>query len=156
MNTRFEIALWGGDEWRLRAVAEEALQEIRLLEQQLSFYRDDSDVREINARAAHEAVPVDGRLFSLLRRARELNAETDGAFDITIAPMLRAWGFTGESGKTPTEEEIEAARSVTGMGLVELDESSLTVRFLREGVMIDLGAIGKGYAVEAAADIVQE
>ncbi len=156
MNARFEIALWGGDAIHLRAAAEEALREVGLLEQQLSFYRDDSDIRTINTRAAYEPVPVDGRLFSLLQRAKQLSQETSGAFDITIAPLLGAWGFTGEGGRTPSNEEIDAARAITGMHLLELDFENLTVRFLAEGVTIDLGAIGKGYAVEQAAEILRD
>ncbi|HTE17836.1 MAG TPA: FAD:protein FMN transferase [Armatimonadota bacterium] len=156
MNTRFEVALWGRDETYLTAVAEEALREVRALEQQLSFYRDDSDVRELNVYAALAPVTVEPRLFALLQRAVELSRATGGAFDLTVAPLLSAWGFTGEGGRVPTGEELEAARTVTGMNLVELDPDASTVRFLREGVMIDLGAIGKGYAIERAAEILRD
>lgn len=156
MATRFEIALWGGSESDLRAAGEEALGEIQRLEAQLSLYRPDSDLCDLNARAAREAVPVDPRLFRLLERSAQLSDATDGAFDITVAPLLRAWGFVGGSGHLPDEAEVAAARAVTGMDLVVLDAENFTVRFLREGVMIDLGAIGKGYAVECAADILRE
>jgi len=156
MNTRFEVALWGRDAGYLTAVAEEALREVQALEQQLSFYRPDSDIRELNVYAAQRPVSVDARLFGLLRRAKELSEATGGAFDLTVAPLLRAWGFTGEGGRVPTEAEVEAAREITGMRLVELDADALTVRFARAGVMIDLGALGKGYAVERAAEILHD
>src|SRR5687768_7275220 len=95
MNTRFEVALWGRDETYLTAAAEEALREIQGLEQKLSFYRDDSDIRELNVCAARGPVTVEPRLFQLLQRASELSRATSGAFDLTVAPLLRAWGFTG-------------------------------------------------------------
>lgn len=156
MNTRFEVALWGRDQGYLTAAGEEALREIQALDQQLSFYRDDSDIRELNVYAARGPVPVEPRLFRLLERARELSAASDGAFDLTVAPLLSAWGFRGPGGRVPAEEEVEAARQVTGMEWVELDPAALTVRFRREGVMLDLGAIGKGYAIERAAEILRD
>lgn len=156
MATRFEIVLWGGEEAHLRAAGEEALAEIQRLEAQLSLYREESDLHDLNIRAAYEPVPVEPRLFHLLERARDLSAETGGAFDITLAPLLRAWGFVGGSGRMPDEAEITAAREATGMNRVELNAQNFTVRFLKEGVTLDLGAIGKGYAIERAAEIVRE
>lgn len=156
MNTRFEVACWGREEAYLTSAAEEALREIEALDRQLSFYRDDSDVRRLNVYAAHEPAPVDPRLFRLLQRAKELSSRTEGAFDITVAPLLRAWGFIGEGGRVPSDDEVAAARELTGMHLVELDAEAFTVHFLREGVLIDLGAIGKGYAIERAAQLLRD
>jgi thiamine biosynthesis lipoprotein len=156
MATRFELALYGERESFLRAAGEEALDEIERLEAQLSLYRANSDVSDLNRRAAHEAVPVDPRLFALLVRARQLSEETEGAFDITIAPLMRCWGFVGGSGQMPTEEAIAEARERVGMRHVLLDESRCTVRFDREGVSLDFGAIGKGYAIERATDLLRE
>src|SRR5947207_192503 len=148
MATRFELLLPGEDHSRLRAAGEEALDEIERLEAQLSFYRPSSEISELNARAAREPVAVDPRLFRLLQRAQALSEATEGAFDITVAPLMRCWGFVGGAGRLPEAGELEAARAVVGMHRVELDEDSFTVRFTDEGVMLDLGAIGKGYALE--------
>lgn len=156
MATRFELVLSGDDPTRLRGIGEEALGEIERLDRQLSFYRPESDVSWINAHAAHEPVKVEPRLFRLLVLCRESNLKTDGAFDITIAPLMRDWGFVGGKGRMADPAEIEAARKVVGMGHVRLDEEDFTVRFDREGVAIDLGAIGKGYAIEQAAGILLE
>src|SRR5438270_13667210 len=92
MATRFELLLPGEDRVRLRAAGEEALNEIERLEAQLSFYRSSSEISDLNARAAKEAVRVDPRLFRLLQRARTLGEATEGAFDITVAPLMRCWG----------------------------------------------------------------
>src|ERR1043165_4268416 len=106
MATRFELVLHGESQPALRAAGEEALEEIARLENQLSLYRPGSEIAQLNARAAHEAVQVSPELFALLEHARRLSAETDGAFDITIAPLVRCWGFMGGHGKMPSAEEV--------------------------------------------------
>jgi thiamine biosynthesis lipoprotein len=156
MATRFEIVLHGANTVALRAAGEEALREIERLHAQLSLYSESSEVSFINARAARQAVRVEPRLFQLLQRARRICEETQGAFDITVGPLLRCWGFMGANGKMPSAEEIEEARSRVGMDKVILDEKRSEIRFAREGVMIDLGSIGKGYALEVARDILLE
>ena len=74
---------------------------IKELEQQLSLYRDDSDIYDLNFNAWKGPIPVDPRVFRLLRRAQELSAFSGGALDITVAPLVRAWGFMGASGSPP-------------------------------------------------------
>ena len=156
MATRFEIVLHGDNPVALRAAGEEALAEVERIESQISLYRNTSEIAHLNARAAHEPVRVSPALFRLLDHAARLSAETGGVFDITIAPLVRCWGFMGGTGKMPSREAIEEARSRVGMNLVTLDAGNYTVRFAREGVMLDLGAIGKGYAIERAAEILRE
>ena len=156
MATRFEIILYGKNAVSLRAAGEEALDEVERLENQLSLYRSTSDITHLNARAAREPVQVEPGLFRLLQQARNLHQETDGAFDITIAPLVRCWGFMGGTGRIPHRAELAEARKKVGMHLVELNDANYSVRFAREGVMLDLGAIGKGYAIERAAAILKE
>lgn len=153
MATRFELVLHGDDEVRLRAAGEEALAEVKRLDAQLSFYRPSSDISRINAQAATGPVRVEARLFRLLQTARRLHAETDGAFDPTVAPLMRCWGFVNDTGRLPDAEALAEARSRTGMHLVTLHEADFTVAFARPGVQLDLGAIGKGYAIEEATRI---
>jgi FAD:protein FMN transferase len=95
-------------------------------------------------------------VFALLQHAQQLTLETGGAFDISIAPLVRCWGFMGGQGRMPTPEELAAAREKVGMHNVLLDATRRAVRFAREGVMLDLGAIGKGYAVARAADFLRD
>ena len=156
MATRFELILYGERESYLRAVGEEALEEISRVEAQLSYYRTDSDVTDLNLRGSQEIVPVDPRFFSLLLRAQELSIESEGAFDITVAPLMQVWGFVGGTGSMPQEGDVAAARAKVGMQNLVLDSENYTVRFAQEGVQIDLGAIGKGYAVDRAIDILRE
>lgn len=156
MATRFELVLHGENEPTLRAAGEEALAEVERLEKQLSLYRPGSEVAQVNAHAAHEPVRVSPEVFALLQHAAQLSAETEGAFDITVAPLVRCWGFMGANGRLPTAEEVQAAREVVGMDKVLFDPAARTVRFTRPGVMLDLGAIGKGYAVERGMEILRE
>lgn len=155
MATRFEIVLYGDDPVRLRAAGEEALAEVERLDRQLSRFNPASDVSWINARAAYEPVKVEPRLFWLLRRAAEINKATKGAFDITVAPLIRIWDITG-TGCVPSSDELIKTRSVVGMDHVRLDELTFTVSFDTPGVEIDLGAIGKGYAVDCAVEILRD
>jgi thiamine biosynthesis lipoprotein len=156
MATRFEIVLCGGSETALRAAGEAALDEIERLEGQLSLFRETSELAHLNARAAAEPVRVSPPVFELLRRAQSLSRETDGAFDVTVAPLMRCWGFHRGEGRVPDAEDLARARERVGMSLVGLGEVDCTVRFTRPGVMLDLGALGKGYAVDCAVDILRE
>ena len=156
MATRFEIFLHGPNTVALRAAAEEALAEIERLDRELSFYHPASQISRLNARAAHEPVTVEPAVFHLLVHAAQLHRDTAGAFDITIAPLLRAWGLTGAGGHLPPRAVLTAARRCVGMQHVQLVADNFTVRFLRPGVQLDLGAIGKGFALERATQILRE
>src|SRR6266851_4117360 len=153
MATRFEIVLHGEDPVSLRAAGEEALDEIERLDRQLNLYSTTSEIARLNASAAREPVRVEPGLFHLLDQARKIHEETGGAFDITIGPLMRCWGFMGHGGGVPHPDALADARARTGMHLLELNANKLTVRFAREGVMLDLGAIGKGYAIQRAAEL---
>src|ERR1035437_4201409 len=115
MATRFEIVVNGDDPARLRSAAEEAFNEIERLEAQLSLFRPTSEIANVNARAALEPVRVSPETFHLLLHAARLSAETGGAFDITIAPLMCAWGFVNGSGHLPEPENLAAARACVGM-----------------------------------------
>jgi thiamine biosynthesis lipoprotein len=156
MATRFEFVLHGDNPVGLRATGEEAMEEIHRLEGQLSLYRPSSEIAHLNARAGREPVRVSPGVFALLERAQKLTRETSGAFDVTIAPLVRCWGFMGGNGKIPAEQELADARAKVGMHLVQLNRQNFTVGFATAGVMLDLGAIGKGYAVDCATEILRE
>ncbi len=156
MATRFEIALTGGAEARLRAAAEEALNEVERLENLLSLYRSFSDIGRINASAATESVRISPETFRLLHRALEVSQATGGAFDVTAGPLIKAWGFMDGRESIPQPDYIEEARKRTGWDGVVLSAEDYSVRFARPGMMIDLGSIGKGYALDRAAEILVE
>jgi FAD:protein FMN transferase len=157
MATRFELLLAGGSSARLRAAGEEALATIRRVEDQLSFYSPRSELARVNAAAAEaRPVHVSPELFAILERARRLHAATHGMFDVTVGPLMRVWRFAGGSGSVPGEAELHAALIRVGMHLLELDAATRTVSFRRPGVEIDLGGVGKGYALDQAAEVLRE
>jgi thiamine biosynthesis lipoprotein len=156
MATRFEIALFGDRPAFLRAAAEEALDEVDRIENLLSAYRPHTDIARINAVGNKSPVPVAPEVFRLLERAFRIGRESNGAFDTTAGSLVRAWGFTGGSGSFPDEEKIALARSRIGEQFVVLNPIDSTVRLTMPGVQLDLGSIGKGYALERAADILRD
>lgn len=156
MASRFEIVLHGEDPAHLRAAGEEALAEIERIDAQLTRFRATSTIGRINAGAGHSAVRVNARLFDLLTTCQCLYEETGGAFDITVGPLMQTWSTVHQSGRLPDGAALKEARSRTGMNLVELDAEAHTVRFTRPGVVLDLGAIGKGYAVDEAILILRD
>src|SRR5258708_7854400 len=123
MATRFEIVLHGDDPMRLRAAAEEALDEVDRLEAQLSLYRPGSELSQLNQRAGTRPVRVSPNLFRLLQQAQRLSAETGGAFDITVAPLMRCWGFMGGTGQFPDPAQLAEPRDSVGTSLVQFTET---------------------------------
>jgi thiamine biosynthesis lipoprotein len=156
MRTRFEIVLHGSDPVALRAAGEQALDAIEGVEAQLSLYRPSSEIARVNRHAATAPVQVSPPVYDLLRRAADLSRATGGAFDPTIAPLVRCWGFMDEGGRWPDRAVLDAARHRVGWKHLILDPDARTVRFARPGMMLDLGAIGKGHALDLAVDLLRE
>jgi thiamine biosynthesis lipoprotein len=155
MGCLFEIYLVGDDPERLKGIGEEALAEVQRLDEQLSHYRDDSDVARLNALAGSEWVRVEPRLYALLERCAALSRATEGAFDITAGPLAKAWGFYRGEGRIPADEELATLRQQIGMSHVVLNRERSAVRFDAPGLEITFGAIGKGYALDEAAEILR-
>jgi FAD:protein FMN transferase len=159
MGARFEVALFGGgsgggdDPARLRAAGEAAVAEINHWHERLSFFEASSFISYINERAANHPVPCDGDMFRLLLLCRDVWRDSQGAFDPTVAALMRAAGFR-EMARDPAA--IADALSATGFQHVTLDESNHTIRFAHRGIELDLGAIGKGWALDRAADILRQ
>lgn len=153
MRTRFEIVLAdeGRDPRALRAAAEQALEEVARVEGNLSAFRRDSVLAEINAEAAVRPVQVDGAVWAFLERAGALSAAVDGAFDLTVGALLEPL----RRGAAVDLRGVAAA--LVGFGrLVRLDREGGAVSFTAAGVRLDAGAIAKGYALERAAEVLRE
>jgi FAD:protein FMN transferase len=133
-------------------LALEALDLVDSLEEQLSFFRPTSEISRINLLAAEEPVVVEPRLFDLLSLALTISRETGGAYDITATPLWEAWGFARREGEVPSDDELHEARSLVGADLVELDATQRTIHFRKPGVRLNLGSIGKGYALDACSE----
>ncbi len=156
MATRFEVVAHGNSPERLRAAAEEALDEVDRIEDLLSAFRPHSALARLNAEAGRSWVRVDPRLFSFLQRILALAAETDGAFDPTIGPLVQLWTEARVRQAIPEPPEIADALKGTGWRHVELDPAIQAVRFTRPGLRLDPGAVGKGHALDCAIEILRE
>lgn len=155
MACDFDVILNPGPVARLDA-ASLALDVIDQLEDQLSVYRQDSEVSRLNARAADGWVEVEPRLFELLNLARQMSASTDRGFDITTGPLIALWRRCKSELRLPTVEEISGTRQLTGIERVMFNEEKHAVRFPVAGMEFNLGSIGKGYALDRAAEVLNE
>jgi FAD:protein FMN transferase len=148
MACQFEVQFPDGRCENGTEYALEALDLVGTLEEQMSFFRPTSQISRINLLAAEQPVEVEPALFELLRLAITVYQETGGAYDITSAPLWEAWGFARRAGQIPSDAQLAEAKALVGAHLVELDPTQHTVRFLKPGVRINLGSIGKGYALD--------
>ena len=152
MACRFEVAFNAGEVPGDTELAIAALDVVDEVEDRISIYRDTSELVRVNAAAAAGWVEISPDLTALLARAREVHRVTAGAFDIAAGSLVRAWGFLRRQGRTPDDAEQATALAACGMRHVELDEPGGRVRFLRPGVEINPGAIGKGWALDRAIE----
>ena len=155
MGSYFEVRLPAAAPGAL-PLANRALDLIGGLEAQLSVYRDDSEISRLNESAHLGPVAVEPGLFGLLETARTLHGLTDGAYDVTAGALSAAWGFTRGPRRVPDPASLDEARARTGQALVSLDPGRRTVAFHRPGVVLNLGSIGKGYALDRAAELIGE
>jgi FAD:protein FMN transferase len=155
MGSTYSIALYGYDRVKMEAAADAAFDEVRALDELLSNYKPASEWSEVNRYAAERPVKVSPELFRLIAACLEYSRESEGAFDITVGPLMKVWGFYKGSGHLPHKPEIATAMAKVGYGHVHLDAASQTVRFDRPGVELDPGGIGKGYAVDRMVEVLR-
>ncbi|WP_157506596.1 FAD:protein FMN transferase [Gemmata obscuriglobus] len=155
MATRFEVAIPVGTHHDPVAAAEDALDLIDELEAQLTVYRDDSEVSQLNQTAADGFVEVESHLFALLSRCAGWTKETGGAFDIATGALTKAWGFFRREPSVPTQPARNEAMRASGTRHVLLDPARLAVKFRVRGLELNFGAVGKGYALDRAAELLR-
>jgi thiamine biosynthesis lipoprotein len=132
-----------------------ALDLIDDLEAQLTVYRDESEVSRLNATAHLKPVVVEPGLFGLLQDAIALSRQTGGAYDVTSGALSEAWGFVRGPKRVPEPDVLVDARARTGWHHLRLDPERRTVAFDREGIRINLGSIGKGYAIDRVVELIR-
>jgi thiamine biosynthesis lipoprotein len=155
MGTTYTIDTYGASAGILESATEAAFDEVRRLDQMLSNYLPDSELSQINQRAFQAPVRVSKELFQLLQDCFRYSQESEGAFDITVGPLMKVWGFYKGSGRLPHRAEIRTAMDHIGYEHVKLDPANLTVRFSEEGMSLDPGGVGKGYAVDRMAAVLR-
>ncbi len=156
MGGTFSVIVYGEDRARLEGAAALALEEAVRLDQLLSNYKPSSEWSQVNREAGKAAVFVSSELFQLLSACAQYSQASEGTFDITVGPLMRVWGFYKGSGKLPHRAEVRTALSRIGYSNIQLDQEKRTVRFVKDGLEIDPGGIGKGYAVDQMVKVLRE
>ena len=156
MNDDFEVSFPRRDFPQGTEAALDALDEVERIERQLSVFRFDSRIQYINLTAHENPVHLDKELFDLIALCVQLAEETGGTVDITSGSLWKAWGFAKRQGRIPSAEELNHAREHTGYQFLELDEAAQTIRFKKPGIELNFGCVGKGFALDIAAEKLRE
>ncbi len=141
---------------RAREVSERIYRRIRDLDREMSLYRADSALWRLNRSAGQGPVRVSRDLWNVIARAIQISRDTRGDFDITVGPYMMLWGFFGGIPRRPTSEEIRSVRRRVGYPKIRLNRIHRTVELLEPGMVLDLGGIAKGYAVDEAVRILRD
>lgn len=155
MACEFEVLLGAGPDCDGTELALAALDLVDRLESQLTVYRDMSEISRLNRSAFEREVDVEPRLFELLRLAIEIHRRTGGTYDITSGPLSKAWGFSRRAGRVPDESELATALSRVGSQRLLLSSDRRTVRFSVPEMELNLGSIGKGYALDRCCELLE-
>jgi FAD:protein FMN transferase len=156
MGSTYTVELYGTDRVAMEDAADTAFDEVRRLDNLLSNYKKDSELSQVNEHAAQAPVKVSPELFQVIESCLEYSRQSEGAFDITVGPLMRVWGFYKGSGHLPHRAEVQAAMTKVGYRHVHLDRAARTVWFDRPGVELDPGGIGKGYAVDRMVSVLRQ
>jgi FAD:protein FMN transferase len=156
MATLFEIVIFDQDEKYASQAADEAFRRLDILEQTLSRFIANSDISRINRAQQNEFILVGVDTMECLNDSEHFNSMTHGAFDISIGYLLQCWMKPDHSLRNPNQDELNWARRHTGMQHIQIDQEKMTVHVLTPPVFLDLGAIGKGYAVDQMSHILLE
>ncbi len=156
MATIYEIIIVHEDVNYAQQAAYAAFFELDRLEQELSRFIENSDISRINNLSAYQSAKISLATFECLQHSARMHRETDGAFDITVGPLLKCWLNQDKTERIPSKEELELALQLTGIDLLQLDENQYTVKVKASPVQVDLGGIGKGYAVDQIAILLRE
>jgi FAD:protein FMN transferase len=148
MGSAYAIVAYGADAHALPGIVESAFDEVDRIDRLMSHYKADSPLSRLNREADKEPVAAGAELFAFIAEALRYSRESDGAFDITVGPLMKTWGFFRGEGRFPSDAELGEVKQRIGYRHVVLDPVAKTIRFDRPGMELDLGGIAKGYAVD--------
>jgi thiamine biosynthesis lipoprotein len=156
MGTEFQLVLYTPDESSANVASRAAFDRIAQLDAMLSDYRPESELMQLCANAGGPPVPVSDELFFVLSRSQDLARRTDGAFDVTVGPVVRLWRRARRQHKLPDPDRLLQARELVGHKKVQLDDQSRTVQLMKKGMQLDLGGIAKGHAADEAIAVLKK
>ncbi len=156
MGTRFQITLYATDEATANRAAKAAFARIAELDAIMSDYRPTSELMQLCSKAGGDPVKVSDDLFTVLQKADEVSRKSDGAFDVTVGPVVRLWRIARRTQQLPDKEALAKALALVGYQNVKLDANARTVQLLKPGMQLDLGGIAKGYAADCAIAVLKK
>jgi FAD:protein FMN transferase len=156
MATTFEIFIIHENEKYAAQAADAAFYEVDRLESELSRFSENSEITRINHLPAKQVLRLSLDAFECLKISRLMYERTFKTFDVTIGPLFNLWRNKDGSSRTPSQEEIDDAMQRVGMDLFELDEKLHAIWLSVSPIQIDLGGMGKGYAVDKIAELLRE
>ncbi|HEY2016755.1 MAG TPA: FAD:protein FMN transferase [Bryobacteraceae bacterium] len=155
MGSSFSVVLYGEDRAKMEAAAAAAFAELHRVDAVLSNYLPESQWSLMNSEAIARPVSISAELYGLLAKCMEYSRQSEGTFDITVGPLMRAWGFYKGEGKLPAAVQIQRALDRVGYRHVRLEPLAGTVQFDHAGVELDPGGVGKGYAVDRMVEVLK-
>lgn len=155
MGVEARIALYASDEQSATRAAGAAFQRIATLDSLMSDYRSDSELTLLSRSSGGPPVRVSEPMFEVLSLAQELARLSDGAFDVTAGPYVRLWRSARRAGALPDSAELRRASERVGWRWIKLDAETRTVHLTRPRMQLDLGGIAKGYAADAAIEVLR-
>jgi thiamine biosynthesis lipoprotein len=157
MGTELHVTVWSSDDARAGTAMDAVFREFDRLDAMMSVWKDGSDILRLNGAAGERAVPVSPETREVLHIANEISEQTDGTFDVTFAALSGLWKFDyqDKDNSIPDRKEIERRLPLVNYRDVVVDDSAGTVMLRRRGMRVNLGGIGKGYAVDRAVDIMR-
>jgi thiamine biosynthesis lipoprotein len=155
MGTTFRIVLYASDEATAKTAAKDAFARIAELNKIMSDYDPDSELMRLCKKGVGKPVPVSVDLFKVLEEAEKIARLSDGAFDVSIGPVVRLWRRARKTGEMPGADEIRRALAKVDYRKIRLNPEGRTVELLLMGMLLDLGGIAKGYAADAALAVLR-
>ena len=157
MGVPFKIILYAPDEAAAKGAFEVAFSHIAALNRVLSDYDPNSELSRLSrAAGSPHGIPASETLWNVLARSQALANETEGAFDVTVGPLVRLWRRARRNKQMPTSQRLAQARSAVGYQLLKLDEKHRTAQLRQPGMRLDLGGIAMGYAVDEALKLLRK
>ena len=156
MGSLFRITLFAPDKTNADAAAVAAFERVEQLDRAMSDYDPQSELMQLCRRPVGGPTRVSDDLFSVLQTAQKLSAQTDGAFDVTVGPMIQLWRTARKTKVLPGENEIGEARKAVGWKKLKLDSQNRTATLLAPNMKLDLGGIAKGFAADEAMRILKK
>jgi thiamine biosynthesis lipoprotein len=156
MGTQFQVILYAAEEPSASRAARAAFARIAQLDGIMSDYRPASELMQLCKKAGGPPVKVSDDLFRILVRSLEVARLSDGAFDVTVGPVVRLWRRARRTKRFPDDERLTKARALVGYKMIKLDAKNQTVQLAKKGMQLDLGGIAKGYAADEAQAVLKK